>query len=345
MQRQHGHHRQEKPLPDHSDVFNNPTPSVAVLLPVYNEADSIDFCLESLAAQTYTGRWEVIAIDGGSTDGSREKLHGWTARLPQLGIIDNPERLQSHGLNRAVEQVTADVIIRADAHTTYSPDYVARSVESLRSSGAAAVGGPMRPQGTAPFSRAVAAAYRSKLGIGPAAFHHTATPVEGDTVYLGAMARKTFIANGGMRTLPSRVAEDADFYYRLRQGGGRVLIDPTIVSIYHPRATPAALWRQFYRYGLGKADMLHVNGEFPSWRPLAPLALLVGMISTLILGLFAGVWWPLLAVAAEWLVVLIIGGRGRLLTMAAIAIMHLAYGVGLLRGLLRLPSRVRAGVA
>ena len=144
--------------------------------------------------------------------------------------------------------------------------------------------------------------------------------------------------------MPSGVAEDADFYYRLRKDGGRVLVIPAIRSIYRPRETPSALWRQFYRYGLGKADMLYINGEFPSWRPLAPMALVVGLIAFLVVGLVTGWWLPLVALVVLWLLVVLVAAGGSPLGVAAIAIMHSAYGIGLIRGLLRFPATVRAGV-
>ena len=246
------------------------------MLAVFNEAAAIDECLASLAAQDYEGPWEILVADGGSTDGTVDRIGDWSEEL-RIRVFDNPDRLQSKGLNLLAEVAAADILVRADAHTTYAPDYLTRSVSALLSTGASAVGGPMRPEGSTTFGRAVANAYRSKIGIGPAPFHHSEENIEADTVYLGTMARQTFIDQGGLRTLPSGVAEDADFYYRLRQDGGRVLVVPEIRSSYRPRQTPGGLWRQFYRYGLGKADMLYINGEFPSWRPLAPLGLLIGL--------------------------------------------------------------------
>lgn len=318
-------------------------PSVAVLMAVFNEASSIDASLASLAAQDYVGPWELLVADGGSTDGTVDLLGDWSETL-RLRIFDNPDRLQSKGLNLLADVATADILIRADAHTTYATDYVRRSVEALLDTKASAVGGPMRAEATSRFGRAVARAYRSKLGIGPAPFHHSDENVEADTVYLGAMSRQTYLDHGGFRTMPSGVAEDADFYFRLRQGGGRVMVVPAIRSSYRPRETVAALWRQFYRYGLGKTDMLYINRAFPSWRPLAPLALVVGLIGLIVVGLIQGSWLPLLLLLAAWLTVLLISAQGNLLGVCATAIMHLAYGLGLIRGLVRSPAAVRAAV-
>jgi succinoglycan biosynthesis protein ExoA len=314
-----------------------------VLLAVFNEAAGIDECLASLAAQDYAGPWEVLVADGSSTDGTVDRIGEWSEEL-RVRIFDNPERLQSKGLNLLGEVATAEILVRADAHTTYAPDYLTSSVSALLTTGASAVGGPMRPTGRSPFGRAVARAYRSKVGIGPAPFHHSEENVEADTVYLGTMARETFLDLGGLRTMPSGVAEDADFYYRLRKDGGRVLVVPTIRSTYRPRESATALWRQFYRYGLGKADMLYINGEFPSWRPLAPMALVVGLVAFLVVGLATGWWLPLVALLLLLLLVVGMAAGGSPLGVAAIAIMHSAYGIGLIRGLLRLPATVRAAV-
>ena len=71
-------------------------------------------------------------------------------------------------------------------------------------------------------------------------------------------------------------------------------VDPSIVSEYTPRENAGALWRQYFRYGMGKAEMLWRNGTLPSWRPLAPLALVLGFLLLTVVGLvtrFGRPWW------------------------------------------------------
>lgn len=317
------------------------SPSVAVLLPVLNEADHIDVCLESLAAQDYPGSLEIVVADGGSEDGTLERLSGWSERI-ELRILHNPERVQSAGINLAAANTDAEVLIRADAHTIYASDYVHRSVKLLLTSGATAVGGNQTATARSLFGRAVAAAMDSPLAVGPARFRHADAVEEVDTVYLGAFRRSDFQALGAYRTLPSKVAEDADLYFRWRLQGARVLVDPSIRSKYTPRESPGAHWRQYYRYGIGKADMLYVNRRWPSWRPLGPLLLVLGLLGTLLAA--PSNLWPLNLLVAAWLVVLAVAGRARPMVMAAAGIMHLAYGAGLLRGLFRRPSKVRSAV-
>jgi succinoglycan biosynthesis protein ExoA len=325
-------------------VNENRSPSVAILLPVLNEGANIDDCLRSLADQVYGGPIEILVADGGSTDDTLDRLGRWSDLINNLRIYENPDQVQSAGLNLLAEVAHSDILIRADAHTSYARDYVSNSVAALDGTPDAAVGGPMMVEGKSDFGRAVAIAFRSPLAIGPARFHHATQPTEADTVYLGAMRKTTWDSLGGMRALPSRVAEDADFYYRLRKSGGRVLVDPAIVSVYRPRETITDLWRQFYRYGLGKADMLYVNGEFPSWRPLAPLALVLGLAVGLVLLAFGDPRLLTVALVA-WLVALAIASRLNPMVLVATAVMHVSYGFGLTRGLMRRPASVRSRVA
>lgn len=315
------------------------------MVPVLNESDRIDRCLESLASQDYQGTIEIVVADGGSTDATAARLAAWQRRLPELQVIPNPERLQSMGCNQAARHGSGEVLVRADAHTTYAPDYVSRSVATLLRTGASAVGGRMQPAAETRYQRAVAAAMTSPWAIGPAKFRYVDRESATDVVYLGTFRRADFLRLGGYRTFPSGVAEDADLFFRMRAQGGRVVLDPHIRSFYSPRGSWGRLWQQFRRYGQGKAEMLWVNGSFPSWRPLAPLLLVGGLVASLVLSLTGGPWWSFPAVIAAWmgtLVVVSLAHLGRAPLVAAVAaLMQLAYGLGLLWGLARGPGAVR----
>lgn len=316
---------------------------MSVLLPVLDEAETIDECLQSLARQDYGGPLSLVVADGGSTDGTRERLAIWAERFP-LHVVDNTAVRQAPGINLAAAAADGEILVRADAHTVYAPDYVTASVRALLDSPAHAVGGAMLPEGRTRFGRAVAIAMMSPLTTGPARFHRPGSAGEVDTVYLGAFRRDDFESLGGLRAFPSGAGEDADFYFRMRRRGGRVMLEPRIRSVYRPRECPGALLRQHFRYGQAKAELLWANRRFPSWRPLAPAALMAGIVAgALLAGL--GTWWPLAVLGGSWLAALAVAAAsaGWLapLVAGAAALMHLGYGAGLWWGLLRGPRPVR----
>ena len=320
------------------------SPSVSVILAVLDEAPHIDATLDALIGQRYDGALEIVVADGGSTDGTRARLNDRAASDPRIVVIDNPRRGQSPGLNLAAERASGEFLVRADGHSRYDPDYVRNSILALTETDAVAVGGPMNPVASGGFGAAVAAAMNSPMVL-PARFHHAEIRKEADTVYLGAFRRSDFLEIGGFRVFPSGTAEDADLYARWRRAGRTVMVDPGIVSEYEPRHSPGALWKQYFRYGMGKAEMLWTDGRLPSPRPLAPTLLVLGLFILGMVAIVSGWWGPLAGLVGVWLLWLsIVGVRSDApapTVMVAAAIMHLSYGLGLLWSLIRGPGPVR----
>jgi len=318
-------------------------PTVSIILPVFNEAGYLEPCLASLAAQDYDGPIEIVVADGRSDDGTRETLEALQAQ-GKIVLVDNEARRQWAGLNLAAQRATGAILVRADGHAVYAPDYVAASVAALEESGATAAGGRMIPESDTAVGRAVVSAMASAWAVGPARYRHQTHRSPVDTVYLGAFRAADFARLGGYRDLPG-VAEDADLYYRWRQRGASILLDPAIRSIYRPRTAFRAVARQYFRYGWGKADMLYANHTLPSLRPLAPVGLVLGLVGTAALGAMTGNGWPLATLAAAWALALLwvaaTAGGGvlhRVRTIAVTALMHLSFGVGLAAGIARGPG-------
>ena len=93
-----------------------PAPAVTVAIPCRNEKDQIGACLQSLLSQEPPdGGFELIVADGMSTDGTREILRQLAEDNTSLRVIDNPGRIVSTGLNRAITAARGGIIIRADA--------------------------------------------------------------------------------------------------------------------------------------------------------------------------------------------------------------------------------------
>src|SRR5215213_1311693 len=61
-------------------------PTVSVIVPLYNVEEYIAECLDSIAAQTFT-RYEVVVVDDGSPDGSRDIVERYGSRDHRIRIV------------------------------------------------------------------------------------------------------------------------------------------------------------------------------------------------------------------------------------------------------------------
>ncbi len=232
--------------------------------------------------------------------------------------------------------------MRLDAHSEYAADYVERCIDALERSAATVVGGPMRPKGETPFGEAVALATTTPFGVGPGRFHYSENEEYVDTVFLGAFRRTEILAAGGYDEGIRQAAEDHELNFRITKGGGTILLDPAIRSIYHPRSSPGALWRQYHNYGQGKASTLRKHRALPTWRPWVPAVFVLGLIASPLWLAFSTSRSVGLGVLAVYFALVLITAvaKARLRpnaavrTATAIVIMHVAYGLGFLRGVL-----------
>jgi len=105
-------------------------PTVTVTSTVLNEVEDIDGLVSTLAQQTL--RTEVIIVDGGSTDGTWERLQAARAKYPNLiAIRDESCNLKAsagpiaRGRNVGIAAATSEVVACADAGCIYDPEWLA----------------------------------------------------------------------------------------------------------------------------------------------------------------------------------------------------------------------------
>jgi len=320
-------------------------PTVSVILPTRDEAANIRDCLDALIAQDYPNVLEILVVDGDSADRTRAIALRVGGRVR---VVDNPAVTAAAAMNLGLQSARGEIVVRADAHTVYATDYIRRCVDLLADPTVTVAGGPMRPVGIGGFGRAVAAVTSSRAGIGPGAFHYATERQDVDTVYLGAYRQIEIDALGGYDTDHLQwAAEDHELNFRVRQAGGRVVVDPAIRSYYFPRETPGSLWRQYRNYGVGKVSTLVKHRRLPTWRPLAPAALVAGTVA--VAGIAIALRRPALATAplaayglGAGVVALRLGadpGVAPHRAFGALVICHWAYGCGFWSGARRVVTR------
>jgi len=309
-------------------------------MPIRNEAAFIERSLGAVLAQDYPAElMEILVVDGMSNDNTREIVTRFKYYYPQysIHILDNPSQIVSTGFNQALQVAKGEVIIRVDGHTEIAPDYVHQCVLTLQDSQADNVGGRMTAIGVSCFGEAVALATSTPFGVGGARFHYSNKKEWVDTVYLGAWPREVFQRIGLFDEEFVRNQDD-EFNYRLREQGGKILLNPSIKSVYIVRSSARALWKQYFQYGFWKVRVLQKHPRqmrgrqfipplfvfslvfFAIWMLFSPTGFL-GLALVISLYLLANVLASFITAAKNkwrhlWLLPIVFG------------ILHLSYGLG-----------------
>lgn len=96
-------------------------PKLSVIVPVYNVADYLDWCLDSLAEQTCADL-EILCVNDGSTDNSREILVRRQEQDPRIVIIDKENGGLSSARNAGIKAAKAPVVCFLDSDDRFTPD-------------------------------------------------------------------------------------------------------------------------------------------------------------------------------------------------------------------------------
>ncbi len=334
-------------------------PFVSVVIPCFNEERYIQKVLENLAGQYAPARSEIIVVDGRSTDRTRERVAEFGEAHPglQVRLVDNPVRHIPAGVNLGIKEARGEIIVRMDAHSVPSSNYVRRCVEQLGA--AEVVGMPWRIQPGAETlaARAIALAVAHPFGIGDAKYRLPGRAVTElvDTVPFGVFRKSLWAEVGGFneRLLAN---EDYDFHYRIRKRGGRILLDTSGHSLYFARPTIKELARQYFRYGTWKAQMIKLHPRSLRLRQLVAPAFVASVISTALVGFWwRPAWLALLAVVVPYVLLSLVcalqlASRERELRLTPIIsfiflVIHVTWGSSFLLGLLRSPAAARRGGA
>jgi len=183
-------------------------PRVTVVLPVWNAGEYLAAAVESIRVQTLAD-WELLAIDDGSTDSSRQLLDDFSRRDRRIVVTSRPNRGLAATLQEGIERARSGIVALMNADDVSHPDRLTRQLAFLeRHQNVAALGTQTRL-----LVDDRATAIESRLPLSPQAcrrFLPVAPPLAHPTVML---RREAVLAVGGYR--PQSYVEDYDLWLRL----------------------------------------------------------------------------------------------------------------------------------
>lgn len=214
-------------------------PTVSVLVPSYNHGRFVEEAIESALASEVDGI-EVIVVDDGSTDDSRERLRV-VSRDDRVRVFEQENRGAHAALNRTLENARGEFLFILNSDDAFPPKRIARLVEELRTHPEAALAASWIQiidvdgnelgvkegwHNLPPWPPPTGGPYLSDLG------HPALALLETNFVSTTSNLafRRSLVEEHGLRFQPQRYAHDWEFILAACHHGGLRLVPEPLVK-------------------------------------------------------------------------------------------------------------------
>jgi glycosyltransferase involved in cell wall biosynthesis len=235
------------------------TPTVSIVIGVYNGADKISRCLESLLNQTYPAdAYEIIVVENGSTDNTTEIVKKYPVRL-----YHNSVRGLAPARNFGLAQSTGDIVATTDDDCIADPNWLTELVKPYADPEVGGVGGAIL---------AYNGGARNPIEIFSDKHAPLVNYMSGENEFLphlcGAHAsyRRHLLNQIGGFNPRMLTGEDIDVSWRIQlETGKKLAYTPKAIIYHHHRTTQTGLARLYRHYGFGEILLDTMYGQYPGY--------------------------------------------------------------------------------
>lgn len=264
-------------------------PFVSIVITTLNVESTIDECLQSLVSMNYPNdRYEIIVVDGGSSDETRSIMQRHAIRFMEL-----PGSSIGEGRNAGIKAAKGEIIAITDGDMVVPPEWLQELVEPFADPSVGAVGGPNLPHPDSNlFSRLVGLLPEE----GPM-LNGAVCEVNHLLLYTrNAAYRRDTLSKAGLFFEQAVAGEDPELNWRIVKAGYRLIFAPQAFVHHHHRSNLRSFLRQHFRNGVGVGQITTVNPRvYRTWLNVAGLSLLIGL-PALFVGSTLLSSWPLLLI-------------------------------------------------
>jgi cellulose synthase/poly-beta-1,6-N-acetylglucosamine synthase-like glycosyltransferase len=250
------------------------SPSVAVVVPAYNEEKVIIQTVASLLACDPSRQFEIIVVDDGSRDNTYYVAKSAFADHPRVRVFTQPNGGKPAALNFGIAQTQAEIVVALDADTVFARDAIALLIRHFADPRVGAVAGNAKVGNRVNLlTRWQALEYITSQNLDRRAFSilNCITVVPGA---VGAWRRELIERAGGFDR--STLAEDADLTIAIRKLGYAIVYEDEAVALTEAPDTVRGFIKQRYRWMFGtmQAAWKHADALFrPRYGALGFVAL------------------------------------------------------------------------
>ncbi len=263
------------------------TPTVSIIVAVYNGADMIGTCIESLLNQDYPAdKYDIIIVENGSTDNTAEVVQRYPIRF-----VQSRARGKQAALNLAIGHSDAEIIAMTDADCIADPQWLSRLVQPYSDPEVGGVGGLIAPY---------VHAKRSIIERFSELQNPLINYMSGDNEFLphlyGANCsyRRVLLNQVGNYDTRLPISDDTDICWRVQiKTGKRIVYAEDAIIYHHHRSTRQGLARQYYHYGYGEIIIDALYQRLPGYPRTLPVQLwrITGQMIALIRYLISMAVW------------------------------------------------------
>jgi cellulose synthase/poly-beta-1,6-N-acetylglucosamine synthase-like glycosyltransferase len=260
---------------------------VSIVIAVKNEENNLPRVIPTLVKQHYPVKdFEIIFIDGKSKDNTREIIKEWKKKSKvKITLLDNPHKDSGSGRNIGINAAKGKYIMQLSGHTLVDNNLLKVLVTKLDKQPEEVAGVGCRhkdPADSTSFQKAVGKILYSKVGgVGTSQQQGT------DDIFVDSVSftcyRKKALLDVGLNDSKFKIGQDAELNIRLRKKGYKLLYTPQTYVEQYKRPSYTGLAKQMFWYGYSRHKMLRKHPRQFKLLYLAPSALILFFIASLIL--------------------------------------------------------------
>lgn len=318
-------------------------PNISIVIPCRNEEKYISKCIQSILNQDYSGKIEVIIVDGMSDDRTVEIVNHIINDNSEVVLIENKEKTTPQAMNLGLRAANYNLMLRIDAHAIALPGFLKNNVNTLfESKEVMCAGGKIINIYENKIAHAIGMAMSSVFGVGNATFRIGGEKKFVDTLAFGIYDMAVFEEIGFFDEDLIRNQDD-ELNFRLTKAGYKILYNPEIQSEYFVRGSIKKLYKQYYQYGYWKVYVNKKHKTVTSIRQLVPLFFVLGLMLGVVVSLFIPFFWNLFFIGLGLYIVLALlfayKACQKISQVFKIAlvfpVLHFSYGFGYLIGIVQ----------